>query len=244
MGQSLRSLGIISGTIKEVAEDSYGTMWQSDNDDDGNRGVRINYVMPFGNYGYTDENTGSSWPSRRINMEDSIPYRHWHLNDPGVVPNLIQTGAGSPTGKLVYEGDLLPERFSGQLIHADAGPNVVRSYAVASSEAGYTAKINNIVEGKHDKWFRPSDVCIAPDGSLFIADWYDPGVGGHQMGDYGKRGRIFRVTTKGQTGYKITAPDLSTPEGAVKALQNPNLSTRYLAWRKTPYDGGTGYRSP
>ncbi len=28
----------------EVAVDSYGTMWQSDNDDDGNRGVRINYV--------------------------------------------------------------------------------------------------------------------------------------------------------------------------------------------------------
>ncbi|MDQ3292273.1 MAG: dehydrogenase, partial [Bacteroidota bacterium] len=35
----------------EVAVDSYGTLWQSDNDDDGNRGVRINYVMPYGNYG-------------------------------------------------------------------------------------------------------------------------------------------------------------------------------------------------
>ncbi|MBL9181124.1 MAG: NPCBM/NEW2 domain-containing protein, partial [Verrucomicrobiaceae bacterium] len=36
----------------EVAVDSFGTMWQSDNDDDGNKGVRINYVMEFGNYGY------------------------------------------------------------------------------------------------------------------------------------------------------------------------------------------------
>jgi putative membrane-bound dehydrogenase-like protein len=33
----------------EVAVDSYGTMWQSDNDDDGNKGVRINYVMEHGN---------------------------------------------------------------------------------------------------------------------------------------------------------------------------------------------------
>ncbi len=39
----------------EVAVDSFGTLWQSDNDDDGNQGVRINYVMEFGNYGYVDE---------------------------------------------------------------------------------------------------------------------------------------------------------------------------------------------
>jgi putative membrane-bound dehydrogenase-like protein len=215
----------------EVAEDSYGTMWQSDNDDDGNRGVRINYVMPYGNYGYTDEMTGASWGEHRINMEDSIPYRHWHLNDPGVVPNLLQTGAGSPTGILVYEGDLLPQRFRGQLIHSDAGPNVVRSYAISSFGAGYTATINNIVEGKHDNWFRPSDVCIAPDGSLFIADWYDPGVGGHQVGDL-TRGRVFRVTVPGHESYTVPALDLSRPEGAIKALQSPNLSTRYLAWEK------------
>ena len=45
----------------EVAVDSFGTLWQSDNDDDGNRGVRIVYVMPHGNYGYTDEMTGAGW---------------------------------------------------------------------------------------------------------------------------------------------------------------------------------------
>ena len=215
----------------EVAEDSYGTLWQSDNDDDGNRGVRINYVMPYGNYGYTDEMTGASWSDARVNREDSIPYRHWHLNDPGVVPNLLQTGAGSPTGILVYEGSLLPAKYHNQLIHADAGPNIVRSYAVTPSGAGYTAAVNNIVQGTNDNWFRPSDVCVAPDGSLFIADWYDPGVGGHQMGDL-SRGRIFRVTPKGYQGYKIPSPDWSTPSGAVIALQSPNSATRYLAWEK------------
>src|SRR5699024_887914 len=52
----------------EVAVDSYGTLWQSDNDDDGNRGVRINYVMEYGNYGYTDELTGAGWRTRRTAM--------------------------------------------------------------------------------------------------------------------------------------------------------------------------------
>lgn len=213
----------------EVAVDSYGTLWQSDNDDDGNRAVRINYVMEYGNYGYQDELTGAGWRSRRTNMETEIPLQHWHQNDPGVVPNLLQTGAGSPTGLLVYEGTLLPERFRGQMIHADAGPNIVRSYSVTNDGAGYKAEINDIIKGR-DQWFRPSDVTIAPDGSLFIADWYDPGVGGHLMGDQ-ERGRIYRVAPKGHQ-YKVPSFDFSTNEGAAEALKNPNLSVRYLAWTK------------
>lgn len=230
-GSNVEILGHNFRNPYEVAEDAYGTLWQSDNDDDGNRGVRINYVMTYGNYGFTDEMTGASWPEKRINLEDSIPYRHWHLNDPGVVPNMLQTGAGSPTGILVYEGDLLPERFRGQLIHCDAGPNVVRSYAIVPEGAGYSATVNNIAEGTGDNWFRPSDVCVAPDGSLFISDWYDPGVGGHQVKDFA-RGRIFRVTPKNHKGYKIPLPNLSSAEGAITALRSPNLSTRYLAWQK------------
>jgi len=215
----------------EVAVDSYGTLWQSDNDDDGNQATRINYVMEYGSYGYSDEMTGAGWQARRTNMEEEMPQRHWHLNDPGTVPNLLQTGAGSPTGMIVYEGRLLPKTFWDQIIHCDAGPNVVRSYPVQPSGAGYQAKVVNILEGVRDQWFRPSDVCAAPDGSLIVADWYDPGVGGHQRRD--TRGRLFRIAPAGTgTTYKVPALDLSSPEKAVAALQSPNLATRYLAWEK------------
>jgi putative membrane-bound dehydrogenase-like protein len=214
----------------EVAVDAFGNMWQSDNDDDGNRGVRINYILEYGNYGYTDEMTGAGWQSRRINLEDSIPLQHWHLNDPGVVPNLLQTGSGSPTGMLVYEGKLLPEIFRGQMIHAEPGHNVVRSYPVKKDGAGYKAEIVNILEATDDSWFRPSDVCIAPDGSLFIADWYDPGVGGHQVRDL-DRGRIYRVAPDVST-YKIPAFSVNNTKSALQALESPNLATRYLAWQK------------
>ena len=53
-----RNIEVLANNFRnnfEVALDSYGTMWQSDNDDDGNKSVRINYVMQHGNYGYTDE---------------------------------------------------------------------------------------------------------------------------------------------------------------------------------------------
>ena len=228
-GSHVECLGNNFRNPYEVAVDSYGSLWQSDNDDDGNKGTRINYVLPYGNYGYTDELTGAGWSSNRTNMEDSIPFRHWHLNDPGEVPNLLQTGAGSPTGILVYEGTLLPKVFQDQLIHADAGPNVVRSYSIQNSGAGYTATINNILKGDKDQWFRPADVCIAPDGSLIVADWYDPGVGGHQAGDQ-TRGRIYRVAPTSATTYVIPKHDYTTAAGAVMALQSPNLSVRYHAF--------------
>lgn len=213
----------------EVATDSYGRMWQSDNDDDGNRSTRINYVMDYGNYGFKDEMTGEDWRARRINMEDSVFKQHWHLNDPGVVPNLLQTYAGSPTGILIYEGNLLPEDYHNQLIHSDAGPNIVRAYPTTPSGAGFDAKIITILDGNpRDNWFRPSDVTVAPDGSLFVSDWYDPGVGGHAMGDLDK-GRIYRVAPKG-VDYQVEMPDYSSVSSLVKLLQNPNRATHYKAF--------------
>ncbi len=227
-GSDMEVLGHNFRNNYEVTIDSFGTLWQSDNDDDGNKATRINFVMEFGNYGYTDEFTGAGWQAERSGWEAEIPNRHWHLNDPGVVPTTLITGAGSPTGIMVYEGTLLPKVFQNQVIHCDAGPNVVRAYPAAADGAGYSAKIENIIVGEKDRWFRPADVCTAPDGSLFVSDWYDPGVGGHNMEDM-ERGRLFRIAPA-NTKYTVPKFDLSTAEGAIAAFQNPCLSVRYLAW--------------
>jgi putative membrane-bound dehydrogenase-like protein len=210
--------------------DSFGTIWQSDNDDDGNEGVRLNYVMEFGNYGYRDQRTGAAWRTPRTGMESHRSQQHWHLNDPGIVPNLIGTGNGSPTGIAVYEADLLPGIFHNQIIHCDAGPSVVRCYPAADVGAGYRAETVAMLEGTRDRWFRPADVKVAPDGSLIVADWYDPGVGGHAMGDL-DRGRLFRIVPRNHDGrYAVPKLDLDSAEGAVAALQSPNNAGRYLAW--------------
>lgn len=228
-GSNVEILGWNFRNNYEVAVDSYGRMWQSDNDDDGNRSTRINFVMDYGNYGFKDEITKTDWRTRRINMEDSVWQQHWHLNDPGVVPNLIQNYAGSPTGILVYEGKLLPAEYQNQVIHADAGPNVIRMYPVETSGAGFTGSVTPILDGnQRDNWFRPSDVTVAPDGSIFISDWYDPGVGGHAVGDLDK-GRVFRLAPK-KSKYKVEAPDYSSIESLVELLQNPNRAIHFKAF--------------
>ena len=236
-GSEFETLGWNFRNNYEVAVDSFGTLWQSDNDDDGNKGVRINYVMEYGNFGYTDEVTGAGWQAAwkkgqaKGEPEDNKVFYEWHQHDPGVVPNLLHTGQGSPTGIAVYEGKLLPEAFRNQVIHCDAGPRVVRAYPVKKDGAGFKADTVNVLTST-EAWYRPSDVCVAPDGSLYIADWHDAGVGGHNMADRElatMTGRVYRIAPP---GHKPVVPklDVTTAAGAVAALQSPNQATRYLAW--------------
>jgi putative membrane-bound dehydrogenase-like protein len=218
----------------ETAVDSFGTLWQSDNDDDGNASVRINFVMEQGNYGYKDERTGAGWQVARANIEPEIVRRHWHQNDPGVVPNMLMTGAGAPAGICVYEGTLLPERFRGALVHCEPGLNLVRAYRTAAAGAGYTATVEPIADGSADRWFRPSDVCVAPDGSLIVADWHDPGVGGHGMADT-ERGRIYRMAPVGSK-WSMPTVDLGTIAAAVTAVPSPNHCTRAMALERLAHE--------
>jgi putative membrane-bound dehydrogenase-like protein len=198
----------------EPCVDSFGTIFVSDNDDDGNQQTRICYVMPGGNYGY--------WPR---GPQES----HWHEEQPGVVPKILRTYFGSPAGMCVYEGTLLPEKYRGQLLHVDAGPRQVRCYHLTEDGAGYKVDREDMVNST-DTWFRPVDICVAPDGSVFVADWYDPGVGGHAMGDL-SRGRIFRLAPKGNRP-RVPAVDLQTKQGIYQALRCPALSVRYMAMAK------------
>jgi putative membrane-bound dehydrogenase-like protein len=198
----------------EPCVDSFGTVFVSDNDDDGNQQTRICYVMPGGNYGYHPRGPGQT---------------HWHEEQPGVVPKILRTYFGSPTGMCVYEGTLLPKKYWGQLLHTDAGPRHVRCYHLKPNGAGCDVDREDMVTST-DNWFRPSDVCVAPDGSVFVADWYDPGVGGHGMGDT-TRGRIYRLAPKGHK-YHVPKVDVESNDGLLAALGSPNLAVRYVAMAK------------
>jgi putative membrane-bound dehydrogenase-like protein len=231
-GTGFETLGYNFRNNYEVCSDSFGTAWQSDNDDDGNQGVRINYVMEGGNFGYVGQAKDSNWGRDQTAYPgQSRQEAHWHQRDPGVVPNLLMTGAGSQTGILAYEGDLPGLR--GKLIHCDAGPNVVRIYTPIPAAAGYKCTSVDLVKSS-DRWFRPADVCVGLQGEIYIADWTDPGVGGHATGDKDPAtisGRIYRIAPP---GFKFAPPklDLASVKGQIDALLSPNLSRRYVGYQK------------
>lgn len=195
----------------EACVNSFGEVWLSDNDDDGNQQTRICFVMPGGNYGYGPRGAGQT---------------HWHEEQPGIVHKTLRTGFGSPTGITFYEGGMFDKKYRGSLLHCDAGPREVRWFHPTAKGAGYTLE-KEVLLTSSDNWFRPSDVCVAPDGSIIVSDWYDRGVGGHGMGDP-TDGRIYRITPKGHKGYKVPELKVDTFARTVAALGSPCQATRAL----------------
>ncbi|MBI1177469.1 DUF1080 domain-containing protein [bacterium] len=84
--------------------------------------------------------------------------------------------------------------------------------------------------------FRPVDVSVGPDGSIYLADWYNPIIGHYQASYADPRrdkmhGRIWRISAKGKAPVK--QPDLasmSIPE-LLDQLRSPERWTRYQAKR-------------
>ena len=248
-GSGLKVMGHNFRNNYETALDSYGTMWQNDNDDQV-VACRTSWLMEGGNAGYFSNDGTRYWQGDQ-RPGQPIPVAHWHQEDPGVMPVGDISGAGSPTGVVVYEGDQLGPQYRGMLLSAEAGRNVIFAYKPEVWGAGYrlprTDFIStfprvdenykwNDVETDTRKWFRPSDVAVGTDGALYIADWYDPVVGGHQMQDRKGYGRIYRITPKGK---KLKTPkiDLRTIDGQIAALLNPAVNVRMLGFETLKAQG-------
>lgn len=226
----------------EVFVDSFGNMWQSDNDDQ-TASCRTTWLMEGSNAGFFSMEGDRTWQADR-RPGQSIAEAHWHQHDPGVLPAGDIYGAGSPTGIVRIESDALGEHYRGLLLSADAGRNIIFGYSPSPQGAGYSLEdrqafissvdVDNInyiwheIEDDDSKWFRPSDVTVGTDGSLFVADWYDPIVGGHQMRDKEGYGRIYRIHPKNKI-LPIPEIKLDDLEGQMEALLNPAIHVRAKA---------------
>jgi putative membrane-bound dehydrogenase-like protein len=127
-------------------------------------------------------------------------------------------------GGIVYQGDAFPQAFRNCYI----GPNLLSNeiYWHTIERAGSTFKTS--YAGKllstDDIWFRPIDSLVGPDGSLFVADWYDQRAN-HVIPDdtWDKtNGRIWKIVYR---GTKPAGPiDLAhrTSNELVALLSHPN----------------------
>lgn len=246
-GKGLKVLGHNFRNSYEVIPDSYGNLWQNDNDDEV-IACRTTWLMEGGNAGYFSTDGTRTWQGdHRLGQEAFTA--HWHQEDPGVMPAGDRSGSGAPTGIVVNESDALGNDYLGMLLSADAGRNMIFGYHPALRQSGYDLGkreelISSVLNAngnyvwhdtannnKKESWFRPSDVTIGTDGAIYIADWYDPVVGAHRMDDSVGYGRIYRIAPKHK---KLPAPkiDINTTEGQVAALKSPAINVRNQGFEK------------
>ncbi|MEO0040167.1 MAG: hypothetical protein RIS38_1115 [Verrucomicrobiota bacterium] len=229
---------------------SFGDLFQGDNDDSSS--CRTSFVLEYGTAGYTTAG-GSSFNSVK-RFGQSMPRAHWRQDDPDTMDVGDVYGSGSPTGVAVYENGALGDAWVGTLLNCEPSRNTVFSYKLAPQKGSFALNAETRkdlitsnparefagTDFQHSKkpepgksaqriLFRPSDVTVGPDGAIYVADWYDSRVGGHQTLDDTCTGAIYRIAPK---GFKSVVPkaDLSTPEGAANVLRSPAVNVRHLGF--------------
>ncbi|PAW85237.1 MAG: dehydrogenase [Pedosphaera sp. Tous-C6FEB] len=244
-GSGVRIIGHNFRNSYEQSVTSFGDVFQNDNDDPP--ACRVAFLMEGGNAGFCSADGKRTWQADR-RPGQSVPTAQWRQEDPGTMPSGDVYGGGSPTGIAYVEDSALGAKHRGLLLSCEPGRNTVFGYYPKPDGAGFKLErfdfLTTNPEGKFvgsdfiggattvtrelHTLFRPSDVMVGADGAIYVADWFDPRVGGHATMDDTLGGTIYRIAPKGFKP-KVPKTDLTTLDGAVAALKSPAVNVRGAA---------------
>ncbi len=230
----------------EQSMTSLGDIFQNDNDDPP--ACRVSWVMEYANFGFASNDGQRSWQADR-RPGQTVAVAEWRQDDPGIAPAGDVYGGGSPTGNVYYENGALGDAWRGTFFAAEPGRNVIFAYQPEPDGAGFRLERRDFMTSNPEgKWagsdflggtasvtaeistlFRPSDVAVGPDGALYVSDWIDPRVGGHQDLDDATSGAIYRIAPRGFVP-KVPAFDPSTLDGLITALKSPAVNVRAIGF--------------
>jgi putative heme-binding domain-containing protein len=150
-------------------------------------------------------------------------------------------------GITYYAADQFPQKYRDQVYIGDVVTNRVNLFRLTWHGSSTRAVKEDFLRCD-DRWFRPVDVKLGPDGALYIADFYNRIIGHYEVpldhpGRDRERGRIWRIIYKGGDGKgKPQAPradwTTATVEELVQDLGHANLVVRTKATQQLVERGG------
>ncbi len=115
------------------------------------------------------------------------------------VPYTNFKGGHVTCGGIVYQADAYPKEYRGQYIAANLLSNAIYWHKLTPQGSSFTATHGGDLLVANDTWFRPVDCFQGPDGSVYVADWYDKRANHVDPIDNWDKtnGRIYKIELKG-----------------------------------------------
>lgn len=157
----------------------------------------------------------------------------------GFGPEMISHSHGSTgiCGVVIYEADNFPAKYRSTAFICNPVTGRINHDMLEPHGSTYRAIEQPDFITCDDPWFRPVDIKLAPDGSLYIADFYNCIIGHyevpltHPRRDR-ERGRLWRITFTGDGGRThVPAPNLEKAgrDDLIAALCHTNMTVRTRA---------------
>lgn len=147
-------------------------------------------------------------------------------------------GSTAIAGVEFYEADAFPEEFHHNLFVGNVMTGRVNRDTLNYNGTSPSAQEEKDFLISQDPWFRPVDIQLAPDGSLYIADFYNRIIGHYEApldhpGRDRDSGRIWRIVydSAHSKGNTTSVADWTTAcvDSLVDGLKSENATIRKLA---------------